>query len=76
MVVKSATNTRSLATRAREQLEGVKAHILGGILNDVHVSRLGYYYSDYYYYGYSRYYRDYYGSYSAGDEEGDGAESS
>jgi len=71
MVVKSATNTRSLATRAREQLEGVKARILGGILNDVHVSRLGYYYSDYYYYGYSRYYRDYYRSYYAGEEEGD-----
>ncbi len=65
MVVKSATNTCSLARRAREQLEGVKARILGGILNDVHVSRLGYYYSDYYYYGYSRYYRSYY----AGDRE-------
>ena len=67
MVVKSATNTRALASRAREQLEGVKARILGGILNDVHVSRLGYYYSDYYYYGYSRYYRDYYTSEEDGD---------
>ncbi len=69
MVVKSATNTRALARRAREQLEGVKARILGGILNDVHVSRLGYYYSDYYYYGYSRYYRDYYRSYYTSEEE-------
>ena len=69
LVVKSATNTRALATRAREHLEGVRARILGGILNDVHVSRLGYYYSDYYYYGYSRYYRDYYRTYSQGDEE-------
>jgi succinoglycan biosynthesis transport protein ExoP len=69
MVVKSATNTRSLAARAREQLAGVKARILGGILNDVIVSRLGYYYSDYYYYGYSRYHRDYYRSYPTGDEQ-------
>ena len=56
LVVKSATNTRSLAARARQHLEGVKARILGGVLNDVIVSRLGYYYSDYRYYGY---YRDY-----------------
>ena len=75
LVVKSATNTRALATRAREQLEGVRARILGGILNDVHLSRLGYYYSDYYYYGYSRYYRGYYRSYHAGEEEEDQAES-
>ncbi|MHC4479556.1 MAG: GumC family protein [Planctomycetota bacterium] len=61
LVVKSAKNTRSLAGRAREQLEGVNARILGGILNDVRVSRLGPYYSDYYYYGYSRYYSSYYG---------------
>lgn len=66
MVVKSAKNTRSLATRAREQLEGVNARILGGILNDVRVSHLGYYYSDYYYHGYSRYYRDYDSSYYSG----------
>ena len=44
-----------------------KCRILGGILNDVHVSRLGHYYSDYYYYGYSRYYRDYYTSEEDGD---------
>jgi Mrp family chromosome partitioning ATPase len=60
LVVKSATNTRSLAARARQHLEGVKARILGGILNDVVVSRLGYYYSDYYHYGYSRHDRSYY----------------
>ncbi len=66
MVVKSAANSRSLARRAREQLEGVNARILGGILNDVHVSRLGYYYSDYYHYGYSRYYKNYYDSYYSG----------
>jgi capsular exopolysaccharide synthesis family protein len=69
LVVKSAKNTRSLAGRARDQLRNVKAHVLGGILNEVHVSRLGPYYSDYYYYGYSRYYRDYYNSYYAGKED-------
>jgi len=69
MVVKAAKNTRSLAKRAKEQLEGVNARVLGGILNDVRISRLGYYYSDYYYYGYSRYYRDYYGSYYSREDE-------
>jgi len=59
MVVKSAKNTRAIARRAREQLEGVNARLLGGVLNDVHTARLGYYYSDYYHYGYSRYYGDY-----------------
>jgi capsular exopolysaccharide synthesis family protein len=63
MVLKSARNTRSLAKRARKQLDGVKARILGGILNDVRVSRFGYYYSDYYYYGYSSYSNDYSNAY-------------
>ena len=69
LVVKSTKNTRSLARRAREQLEGVRARILGGILNDVRISHLGHYYSDYYHYGYSRYYHDYYGSDYSGQEE-------
>ncbi len=73
LVVKAAKNSRSVAVKAREQLEGVKARIIGGILNDVYVSKLGYYYSYYYhYYPYSRYYRDYYHSYYA--TEGDEAE--
>jgi len=62
-VLKSAKNTRSMARRARKQLESVKARILGGVLNNVRVSRLGYYYSDYYYYGYSSYSSDYTSSY-------------
>ncbi len=69
LVVKSAKNTRSLAARAREQLRSVKARVLGGVLNEVHVSRLGSYYSDYYYYGYSRYYHDYYKSYYSGEPD-------
>jgi len=68
MVVKSAANTRALACRAREKLESVKARIIGGVLNDVRVSRLGYYYSDYYYYGYSRNYDSYYGEKDKEDE--------
>ncbi len=59
LVVKSSKNTRALARRTRAQLEGVNARILGGVLNDVHLARLGYHYSDYYHYGYSRYYKDY-----------------
>jgi len=66
LVVKSAKNTRGLARRTREQLQGVNAHVLGGVLNDVHVTRLGYHYSDYYHYGYSRYYKDYSQAYYAG----------
>ena len=69
LVVKSAANKGSLAARAREQLESVNARILGGVLNDVYISRLDYYYSRYYYYGYSRYCRDYRKSYYSGSEE-------
>ncbi len=69
MVVKAASNTRSLARRAREQLEYVNARVLGGVLNDVHLSRLGYYHSDYYQYGYSGYYTDYYGTYYSQEED-------
>ena len=75
MVVKSAANTRAATIRARARLEGVKARILGGVLNDVRISRLGYYYSpNYYYYGYFRYYYDYYRSYYGyGSDGGDKA---
>ncbi|NLW50993.1 MAG: polysaccharide biosynthesis tyrosine autokinase [Candidatus Brocadiaceae bacterium] len=59
VVAKSAVSTRAAARRMRGQLESVRARILGGVLNDVHLARLGYYYSDYAYYGYSRYYGDY-----------------
>jgi succinoglycan biosynthesis transport protein ExoP len=59
LVVKSSKNTRALARRTRAQLEGVNARILGGVLNNVRLTRFGHHYSDYYHYGYSRYYRDY-----------------
>lgn len=69
VVVRSAVSPRSQARRLREQLEGVKARILGGILNDVQTPLLRYYYSGYYHYGYSRYYADYRSSYYAGEDE-------
>jgi capsular exopolysaccharide synthesis family protein len=72
LIVKAAKKSRSVAIKARERLEGVKARVLGGILNDVFVSRLGYYYSYYYqHYPYSRYYRDYYHSYYPHDKDGE-----
>lgn len=68
LVVKSDKRTRAHAARARLQLEKVHARIIGGILNNVQVSRFGHYYSDYYYYGYARYRSDYYSSYYADDQ--------
>lgn len=67
LVVKSDKRTRAHAARARLQLEKVHAKIIGGILNNVQVSRFGHYYSDYYYHGYARYRSDYYSSYYADD---------
>ena len=56
-------------TRARKQLEGVEAKIIGGILNGVKVRRFSHYYSDYYYHGYSRYYSDYHSAYYTRTED-------
>ena len=62
VVVKAGSNSRALVKRTRMHLQGVKARVLGGILNDVRVSRIGYYHSDYYYYGYYGAYRSHYQS--------------
>ena len=67
MVAKAGETNRSALRRAAEQLAKVGGNVLGGVLNDVRVSRLGYYYSDYYHYGYSRYYRNYGRRYQAGE---------
>jgi capsular exopolysaccharide synthesis family protein len=69
LVVKSAANPSSMAIRAKEQLESVNGRILGGILNDVYIERLGHYGSGYSYYGYSRYSRDYTSYYAKRDED-------
>jgi len=58
MVIQAGRCAKPLVLRTKEQLEGVKARIVGAVLNDV-TSEVGrYYYRDYYYY---RYYSGYYG---------------
>ncbi len=74
LIVKAGTSTRTLLNRAREQLEGVRASILGTILNNVTVSRLGRHSSSYYSYGYSRYARDYKSLYYASEDETEATE--
>jgi tetratricopeptide (TPR) repeat protein len=65
MVIKSGDSSRALVTRAVENLTAVHARLLGTILNNVVVSKVGRYYSSYYHVGYSRYARDYESSYYA-----------
>lgn len=69
LVVRSAKRTRAHAMRALKQIEKVKGRVIGGILNGVKVSRMGHYYSSYYYHGYARYKSDYYSSYYADRDE-------
>jgi len=73
LIVKSGDSTRSLLLRAVERLAAVRARILGSILNNVIVSRVGRYYSTYYHVGYSRYAKDYGRTYYAtsGEQEDD-----
>jgi len=59
VVVRSGNSTRSLLTRTTEQLRNLNARILGTVLNNVVISRMGRYYSSYYSYGYSQYAADY-----------------
>ncbi|MFT5240222.1 MAG: succinoglycan biosynthesis transport protein ExoP [Candidatus Promineifilaceae bacterium] len=65
LVVKSGDATRSLLARTMERLDAVRAHMIGSILNNVQVSRVGRYYSSYYNVGYSRYSSDYQRTYYA-----------
>lgn len=70
VVVKAGSSTRSLLARTREQLAIVNARVIGSVLNNVRVSRMGRHYSSYYAYGYSRYAKDYKSYYyQEGDEE-------
>ena len=60
LVVKTGVTVRELALKTLRQLRGVRANILGCILNDLDPERRSYgYYSSYYYYRRSKYY--YYG---------------
>lgn len=70
LVVRSGHNNRASLARAVEQLQEIKVSIVGSILNDVVLSRMGRHTSDYAYYGYSRYSRQYHKSYySSGDRD-------
>jgi capsular exopolysaccharide synthesis family protein len=62
-VVKAGAGNRTVLRRTREQLTNVHCRILGGVLNNMKVSRVGRHYSDYYYHGYARYAKDYHRAY-------------
>jgi len=49
LVVKAEAVPRKAAMEAKNDLLEVQAPILGAILNDVHLQRIGYYYYNYYY---------------------------
>lgn len=68
LVVRAGRNNRSGLARAIEQLQDIKVTVVGSILNDVVLSRVGRYTSDYAYYGYSRYSRQYHKSYYNRDD--------
>jgi capsular exopolysaccharide synthesis family protein len=71
IVVSRADETeRSALRHCAEELTGVNAKLLGGVLNRVKVSRLNYYHSDYCYSGYSGYSEDYNNLSDSGLEEG------
>lgn len=63
LVVRAGSGHRGILTRTKEQLTQVRARIIGVVLNGMIVSRMGRYYSDYYYHGHARYARDYRRSY-------------
>lgn len=63
LIVRAGRNNGSSLSRATEQLLEIKVGIIGCILNDVVLSKFGRYMSDYAYYGYSRYSRQYHKSY-------------
>ncbi len=69
LVVRAGYSTNTLLARATEKLRDVRVRMVGGILNNVIVSRVGRYYSTYYNVGYARYAKDYHRSYYAGEGE-------
>ena len=50
LVIKAETVPRKLVIEARDQLLGIKAHLLGAVLNDVPTKHAGYYYKHYHHY--------------------------
>ncbi len=65
LVVRAGKSRMGQVLRARKHLESVGGRVIGGILNKVELKKFGVYYSDYFYHGYSRYYRDYNRAYYA-----------
>lgn len=56
LVIRSGGYPNDLIRQAKSQLDGVKAHIVGTLLNSVNFKEDGYYYQYYYYYYYGHYY--------------------
>jgi Mrp family chromosome partitioning ATPase len=52
LVVRSGGFPQEVIHQAKSQLEGVKANVVGVLLNSVNFKRDGYYYQYYYYYNY------------------------
>ena len=52
LVVRSGGYPQEVIRQAKSQLEGVKANVVGVLLNSVDFKRDGYYYQYYYYYYY------------------------
>ncbi len=69
LVVRAGMSSRAIVARAREQLEAVHARIVGAILNNAVIAKLGRHYSYYSYYGYSRYAKDYHRAYYGRDRD-------
>lgn len=68
LVVRSGRNNRSILMRTREEIQHLNVPIIGSVLNDVVFSRIGRFYSDYRYYGYSDYSSEYKKSYYANED--------
>ncbi|MHB9074083.1 MAG: GumC family protein [Desulfobaccales bacterium] len=62
LVIRAEEVPRKAAKKAKDQLLGVNAHVLGSVLNDIPFQKHGYYYYNYYHK-----YQSYY--YSHGDQE-------
>ena len=50
LVIRAEAVPRKLVIEARDQLLGIKAHLLGAVLNDVPTKHAGYYYKHYHHY--------------------------
>jgi len=63
LVVKAGTITKGLLDRTKARLDNIHANVIGSILNNMILSRMGRYYSYYGYHGYATYSKDYHKTY-------------